>query len=71
MILGLDIGVTGGIAILSASGELIEVHAMPCLADGPAGRRAVNAPLLAAIIFASHGTRAFVVMCPPGPAKAL
>jgi crossover junction endodeoxyribonuclease RuvC len=60
MILGVDIGISGGIAVLSASGELIEVHAMPCLADGPAGRRAVNAPLLASIVFASHATRAFV-----------
>jgi crossover junction endodeoxyribonuclease RuvC len=57
---GVDIGVTGGIAVLSASGELIEVHEMPCLADGHAGRRAVNGPLLASIVFASHATRAFV-----------
>jgi crossover junction endodeoxyribonuclease RuvC len=55
MILGIDIGVTGGIAVLSASGELIEVHVMPRLADG---RRAVN--LLASIVSASHATRAFV-----------
>jgi crossover junction endodeoxyribonuclease RuvC len=60
MILGIDIGVTGGIAVLSAAGELIEVHQMPCLADGHAGRRAVNGPLLASIVFASHATRAFV-----------
>jgi crossover junction endodeoxyribonuclease RuvC len=60
MILGIDTGVTGGIAVLSASGELIEVHQMPCLADGHAGRRAVNGPLLASIVFASHATRAFV-----------
>jgi crossover junction endodeoxyribonuclease RuvC len=52
MIIGIDISVTGGIAVLSASGELIEVHAMPCLADGHAGRRAVNGPLLASIVFA-------------------
>jgi crossover junction endodeoxyribonuclease RuvC len=58
--IGVDIGVTGGIAVLSASGELIEVHEMPCLADGHAGRRAVNGPLLASIVFASHATRAFV-----------
>ena len=44
--LGIDIGVTGGIAVVSAAGELIEVHQMPCLADGHAGRRAVNGPLL-------------------------
>jgi crossover junction endodeoxyribonuclease RuvC len=60
MIIGIDIGVTGGFAILSASGELIEVHEMPCLADGHAGRRPVNGPLLASIVFASHATRAFV-----------
>jgi hypothetical protein len=30
MIIGIDIGVTGCIAVLSASGELIEVHTMPC-----------------------------------------
>jgi crossover junction endodeoxyribonuclease RuvC len=60
LFLGIDIGVQGGIAILTASGELIEVHEMPCLHDGPAGRRGVNAPLLASIIFASHATRAFV-----------
>jgi crossover junction endodeoxyribonuclease RuvC len=33
---------------------------MPCLKDGPAGRRTVNAPLLAAMIFRSHATGAFV-----------
>jgi crossover junction endodeoxyribonuclease RuvC len=59
-VLGVDIGRQGGIAILSDAGELIEVHEMPCLADGPAGRRTVNGPLLASIIFASHATCAFV-----------
>jgi crossover junction endodeoxyribonuclease RuvC len=60
MILGIDIGVAGGLAVLSVSGDLIEVHAMPCLGDGPAGRRTVNGPLPASIVFASHATRAFV-----------
>jgi crossover junction endodeoxyribonuclease RuvC len=60
LILGIDIGVTGGIAVVSTAGELIDVHPMPCLADGHAGRRAVNGPLLASIVFASHATRAFV-----------
>lgn len=58
--LGIDIGVTGGIAVVSAAGELIEVHQMPCLADGHAGRRAVNGPLLASIVYNSHAARAFV-----------
>jgi hypothetical protein len=60
LILGIDIGVTGALALLTASGELVAVHDMPVLHDGPAGRRNVNAPLLASIIFASHATRAFV-----------
>jgi hypothetical protein len=36
-----------------------EVHDMPTLQDGPAGRRSVNAPL-ASIIFASDATRVCV-----------
>jgi crossover junction endodeoxyribonuclease RuvC len=60
MIIGIDIGVTGGIAVLDKSGALVEIHDMPTLQDGPAGRRAVNAPLLAAIIFKSHADQAFV-----------
>ncbi|MGD0563491.1 MAG: hypothetical protein ABSA66_10395 [Roseiarcus sp.] len=59
-VLGIDIGVTGAIALLDASGELRQVFDMPDLADGPAGRRNVNAPLLAEIVAASQATRAFV-----------
>ena len=58
IVIGVDIGVQGAIAILNASGELIEVHEMPVLHDGPAGRRSVNGPLLASIIFASHANHA-------------
>jgi hypothetical protein len=32
--IGVDIGLTGGIALLTESGDLLEVHDMPCLADG-------------------------------------
>jgi hypothetical protein len=46
--------------MLSDVGDLLEVHDLPVLLDGPAGRRAVNAPLLASIIFASHVDQAFV-----------
>jgi crossover junction endodeoxyribonuclease RuvC len=60
LFLGIDIGVTGAVAILAASGELVAVHEMPCLHDGPAGRRTVNAPLFASIVFASHADQAFV-----------
>jgi crossover junction endodeoxyribonuclease RuvC len=58
--IGIDIGVQGAVAILDQSGALVEIHDMPVLRDGPAGRRAVNAPLLASIVFASHATVAFV-----------
>jgi len=53
--LGIDIGVQGAIAIIDQSGALVEIHDMPVLKDGPAGRRAINAPLLAAVIFTTAG----------------
>ena len=59
-VIGIDIGVVGGIAVLSRAGELVSVHDMPVLADGPAGRRSVNAPLLAEIICKSTATSAYV-----------
>src|ERR1700724_2551958 len=37
------------------SAPLVEIHDMPTLQDGPAGRRLVNAPLLAALVFKSAG----------------
>ena len=60
VILGIDIGASGAIALLTPTGELVDVFDMPCLADGPGGRRAVSAPLLAEIIFKSHASKAFV-----------
>jgi crossover junction endodeoxyribonuclease RuvC len=60
MFLGVDIGVRGAIAIITGGGELVAVDDMPVLADGPAGRRNVNAPLLAEMIASSHAMRAFV-----------
>jgi crossover junction endodeoxyribonuclease RuvC len=58
--LGIDIGLQGGVARLDDSGELIGVDDMPVLNDGPAGRRAINAPLLAALIYKSHAAEAAV-----------
>ena len=55
MILGIDIGVLGAVAVLDQDGALVEVHDMPTLQDGLAGRRSVNAPLLAALVFKSAG----------------
>lgn len=54
VILGIDIGVQGAIALLNADGSLVSAEDMPVLQDGPKGRRAVNAPLLSSIIFKSH-----------------
>ena len=34
-IIGVDIGLPGAIALIDESGELIAVHDVPCLADGP------------------------------------
>jgi crossover junction endodeoxyribonuclease RuvC len=67
MILGIDIGVQGAIALLDGNGALLEISDMPTLHDGPKGRRAINAPLLAAIIFKSHADRAFVESVNPRP----
>src|SRR5271165_1073952 len=60
VMLGIDIGAQGAIALLTSEVDLIEVHDMPCLNDGPAGRRAVNPALLAEIVAKSHATRAYV-----------
>lgn len=68
-VLGVDIGVTGGVAILSDSGELLSVHEMPCLHDGPKNRRTINAPILASIVYQSHATRAFVERVGPRPGE--
>ncbi len=59
-VLGIDIGIQGAIATLDQSGVLLDISDMPVLSDGPKGRRAINAPLLAAIIFKSHANHAFV-----------
>ena len=66
-VLGVDIGATGAIALLTDQGELIDVFDMPCLQDGPKNRRTVNAPLLAEVIYKSHATRAFVERVGPRP----
>ena len=68
IILGIDIGASGAIALLTGAGELVDVFDMPVLADGPSGRRAVNAPLLAEIIF-KHASKAFVEFVGPRPGE--
>jgi crossover junction endodeoxyribonuclease RuvC len=67
ILLGVDIGNTGAIALIDEAGELIEVCDMPCLDDGPKGRPAVNAPLLAAIVAKAGGSHAYVEWVGPRP----
>ena len=66
-VLGIDIGSTGALAVLSDNGGLLDVFDMPTLRDGPAKRKTVNAPLLAEIIYKSHANRAFVERVGPRP----
>lgn len=68
-VLGIDIGVTGALALLTDSGELVDVWTMPCLRDGPKNRQTINAPLLAELIYKSHASRAFVERVGPRPAE--
>jgi hypothetical protein len=50
-ILGVDPGAHGAIAVLTGHGEIVQIWDMPTLEDGPAGRRNVNAALLAEIAY--------------------
>jgi crossover junction endodeoxyribonuclease RuvC len=59
-VVGIDIGVTGAIAVMDESGALIAVHDMPCLADGPVGRRSINAPLLSELLAKPHAVRVYI-----------
>ena len=61
LVVGVDIGLSGAIVVVDVEGRLIAVHDMPCLdGAGPAGRRAICAPLVADLIFKAHAVRAFV-----------
>jgi crossover junction endodeoxyribonuclease RuvC len=66
VVLGVDIGLSGALAVLTEAGELVSVGDMPVLADGPAKRRSVNAPL-AELVAKSHAMRAFVEFVGPRP----
>ena len=67
--LGIDIGVVGALALLTDDGELLDIADMPVLSDGPAGRRTVNGPLLAAIVTRWQAARAFVEMVGARPGE--
>jgi crossover junction endodeoxyribonuclease RuvC len=65
--LGIDIGLGGAVALIGDDGALLAVYDMPCLDDGPAGRRNINAALLAEIVAKSNSTKAFVELVGPRP----
>ncbi len=72
IVAGIDIGVRGAIALIDAqTRELIEVFDMPTLADGPKGRSAVNAPLLADLIYRAHIGHAFVELVGARPGEGV
>ena len=58
MILGIDPGAHGAIAVLDEGGELLEVLDMPSTPEAN-GRSATNAPLLAGILGRTHARIAF------------
>jgi hypothetical protein len=60
MIIGIDIGAQGALALLNGAGVLLDVADMPILRDGPKNRANVNAPLLAEIVYRWHATQVFV-----------
>jgi hypothetical protein len=67
--IGIDPGVNGAIVVIGPNGEIVEIHDMPTLADGAKGRRAINAPLLASIVYKSHATKAFCELVGPRPGE--
>jgi hypothetical protein len=69
MIIGIDIGTAGALALLSPDGELVEVADMPCLRDGPKGRPNVNGPLLAELVYRRQAKQAFVEMVNARPGE--
>lgn len=60
LLVSIDIGRSGALALFDQAGTLLEIADMPCLGDGPASRPTVNGPLLAAIVKRWAPSRAVV-----------
>jgi crossover junction endodeoxyribonuclease RuvC len=60
LVIGIDPGIDGAIAVLTVAGALIVIHDLPTLPDGPAGRRRANPALLVAVLAQTHAAHAFV-----------
>lgn len=59
-IVGIDVGLSGAIAILDADGALLGVEDMPVLRDGTNNRATISTPLLADILRRSGAQTAYV-----------
>ena len=69
LVIGIDPGLGGALALLTSDGVLLDLDDMPVLADGAAGRRAINAPLLAARVRAWGAGLAFCELVGPRPGE--
>jgi hypothetical protein len=71
IVIGIDPGAHGAIAVLDGDGNLLDIHDTPALEE-KSGRPTVNAPLLAAVLAKTHASRAYVefVGARPTDAKA-
>jgi len=69
LVLGIDPGLGGALALLTSEGMLVDVDDMPVLSDGAAGRRAINVPLLTARVRAWGADMAFVELVGPRPGE--
>lgn len=70
LVLGVDVGNSGGLALVTRGGDLVAVEPMPVLADGPRSRPTVNGPLLAALVRRWAPTSAFVELVNARPGEA-
>jgi crossover junction endodeoxyribonuclease RuvC len=71
LFLGIDLGVSGCAAVVTASGELVFVNDVPTLNDGPKGRRTINATLWAQQLAETHAIEAFVETVGPRPGEGV
>ncbi len=71
IVLGIDPGVRGAIAVLNINGDLLSIEDMPALPDGAKGRYAVNAPLLASAVYKSHAKLAFCELVAARPGEGV
>jgi crossover junction endodeoxyribonuclease RuvC len=70
LIWGIDIGLSGAVALMTTGGELCSVFDMPCLDGGHGGRRTINAVLLAQLLAGTRATKAFVEFVSARPGES-